>query len=501
MKRSVAVLGLDGMPWSYLKKLFNYGVMPYTKHLVQKSFNAVLEAYPPSTPPSWASIMTGVNPGKHGIFGFFHYDRKSWKQRLYTALDLEHPRVHEMLSMIGQKSIVFNPIPDYPIIPVSNAIIISNLFFTPKPLSTPHDAYKKYFKNEDPQKYTTAISCRILEDYVKVLEIYEEAIDIVLKDEYSLLWINLNIPDIFFHRCPEILHNDHILKGEFKVFGKLDKIVELLRENHDTLILVSDHGFSKYDMLVSVNDILIRHGLAKASSHQQTAEVGDYRIKEHLARVERPKEIKIPPTAYKLIKRLKITPLARWLLNIYKVITGSKVIVQTSKWINIKDSEAFIPDHYAFGVYIKDKAKLPAVMNILKRYSSIITVLNPYEFYEGPLIDRAPDIVVFPNFNAGYTLGGSNIIGSPVTKGKYYGHHPSGILIVSTDYARINLSETITVPNYIVGSLVLWLLNQPLPKTRDRFPVLDRELLNNSPEYNYAPKWKVLVKIYRRVRS
>jgi len=49
VKRSVAVLGLDGMPWSYLKKLFNYGAMPYTKHLVQKSFNAVLEAYPPST--------------------------------------------------------------------------------------------------------------------------------------------------------------------------------------------------------------------------------------------------------------------------------------------------------------------------------------------------------------------------------------------------------------------------------------------------------------------
>ena len=137
--------------------------------------------------------------------------------------------------MIGQKSMVFNLMSDYPIIPVSNAIIIRNLFFTPKHLSAPHDVYKKYFKNEDPQKCTTAISCRILEDYVKVLEIYEEAIDIVPKDEYSLLWINPKHTRHIFHRCPEILHNDYILKGEYKVFGKLDKIVELLRENHNAL--------------------------------------------------------------------------------------------------------------------------------------------------------------------------------------------------------------------------------------------------------------------------
>ena len=148
----VAVLGLDGLSWAYLEKMVNSGSV-HLKSMLNKSSKYVLDAYPPFTPPSWSSIMTGVNPGKHGVFGFAYMDRRRWRQRLYTSLDLEHPRVHEMLSMLGVSSVMINPIPRYPLIRVRGSIIVSQKGLSApktvwhpkhleryvKPLTEPHD--------------------------------------------------------------------------------------------------------------------------------------------------------------------------------------------------------------------------------------------------------------------------------------------------------------------------------------------------------------------------
>ncbi len=501
-KNRVAVLGLDAMPWHYLEKLFEYGVMPFMRSLVNNSFNATLEAYPPVTPPSWSSIMTGVNPGKHGIFGFFYYDRRSWKQRLYTSLDLEYPRVHEMLSMLGCKSIVFNPMPDYPLLPVSKAEIISNLFFTPKPVSSPSDAYKKYFGNENPQEYTTSLTCDVIRECCSVLDVYEKAIEVALKEDYSLLWINLNVPDIVFHRCLEVLDKKHLRKDENLLFSKLDKIIKLLRESNDSLVIVSDHGFSRYDKLVSINDILVTHGFAKSSSIRQVKEVGDYRrIHEEHTGARNLQVVKIPPRVYRLVKKFKLSILARTMLKLYEKISGKIVSVQTSRWIDIERSDAFMPDHCTFGIYLKNKNLVEKVKNILLKYKDYIKFFDSDKFYLGPFIERAPDIVVFPNYSAGYTLGDTNIIGSIVVSGNYQGHHPCGVLIVSSDLdtglsGRYN--ET-TLPNYVVATIVMGLLKKPLPKGRDKHPLVEKAFAGKVGELDYLSRWKLQKMMYKRI--
>src|SRR5918997_3578564 len=70
MKR-VLLLGLDGMTYNVLEPAFAAGHMPVFKALMDRSASGVLTStVPPYTPPGWTSIFTGVNPGKHGIFGF-----------------------------------------------------------------------------------------------------------------------------------------------------------------------------------------------------------------------------------------------------------------------------------------------------------------------------------------------------------------------------------------------------------------------------------------------
>lgn len=140
-RQRLAVLGLDGCSWEYLSKAINSGYMPTIKDIINNAkIKAYLRAFPPCTPSSWSSIMTGVNPGKHGIFDFMYFDKTKKKYRLANTLDLEHPRIHEIFSFNGLKSIVINPIPSYPLFKLKNIIQISHMFFTHKTIWTPTEA-------------------------------------------------------------------------------------------------------------------------------------------------------------------------------------------------------------------------------------------------------------------------------------------------------------------------------------------------------------------------
>ena len=495
-ERKLAVLGLDAMPLQYFNKLMNSGIMPYTRQIVWKSITLELEAYPPVTPPSWSSIMTGVNPGKHGIFGFFHYRKPDLNQRLYTSTDLKHPRIHEMLSIIGKKSIVFNPIPDYPIIPARNAVVISNLFFTPKPLSHPADAYKKYFGSDNPLEYTKDGSCGILDSYIKVIDLYLYAIEKAVNEEdHTLLWINLNAPDILFHRCPSILE-DKVVNGEQKIFSGIDRIIRLLDENYDSLIIVSDHGFSRYSGIVGVNDILVRHGFAKASSKEGLDDITSYRIREGLVQVDNRGQVKISPRLYALLKKTRLNKIARRMLRVYQRVTGKKMIVSTSKKVDPVESGALLPDHYAFGIYARDPRVIPRVREVLEEYSDYLTVLDPREFYSGPYVEDGQDIVLFPRFDKGYWIA-SNLIGAPILHGDYYAHHPHGVFILrASEFDNNTCSSGQSVPNHVVAQVALHLMKVPLPSDRDDAGCFEKELKDDAV-YNYTGKWNLMMRLMR----
>lgn len=67
----VLLLGLDGATFSVLNPAFQAGHLPHLKALLERGASGVLTStVPPYTPPGWTSIFTGVNPGRHGIFGF-----------------------------------------------------------------------------------------------------------------------------------------------------------------------------------------------------------------------------------------------------------------------------------------------------------------------------------------------------------------------------------------------------------------------------------------------
>jgi predicted AlkP superfamily phosphohydrolase/phosphomutase len=72
----VLVLGLDGATYDLLRPWFEQGELPNLRHLVERGATGELATViPPYTPVAWPSIMSGKNPGKHGVFDFMYRDR------------------------------------------------------------------------------------------------------------------------------------------------------------------------------------------------------------------------------------------------------------------------------------------------------------------------------------------------------------------------------------------------------------------------------------------
>jgi predicted AlkP superfamily phosphohydrolase/phosphomutase len=69
--RRVMVLGLDGATWTLLRRFAADGTMPRLASFLRKGCSAdLITQMPPVTATAWSSFVTGLNPGKHGVFEF-----------------------------------------------------------------------------------------------------------------------------------------------------------------------------------------------------------------------------------------------------------------------------------------------------------------------------------------------------------------------------------------------------------------------------------------------
>jgi len=82
----VLVIGVDGATFDLILPWTEEGKLPTFKRLINKGIWGVLRStFPPVSAPAWGSFMTGLNPGKHGIFGFAGYDAKDYPSSTYLS--------------------------------------------------------------------------------------------------------------------------------------------------------------------------------------------------------------------------------------------------------------------------------------------------------------------------------------------------------------------------------------------------------------------------------
>lgn len=84
--RRVIILGFDGMDHALTTRLMAEGRLPNLAKLAASgSFTPLATSIPPQSPVAWSSVITGLDPGAHGIFDFIHRDPETMLPYLSTT--------------------------------------------------------------------------------------------------------------------------------------------------------------------------------------------------------------------------------------------------------------------------------------------------------------------------------------------------------------------------------------------------------------------------------
>ncbi|MFQ5840177.1 MAG: alkaline phosphatase family protein [Candidatus Methylomirabilales bacterium] len=124
MARRVVLLGLDGATFDVLGPWAREGLLPHFARMMREGvWGDLTSTVPPTTPPAWATIVTGVNPGKHGIYDFRESPSLDPARPLISSRSLKAPTLWHLLNRHGKKVGVFNVPITFPPQPVDGFVI------------------------------------------------------------------------------------------------------------------------------------------------------------------------------------------------------------------------------------------------------------------------------------------------------------------------------------------------------------------------------------------
>ncbi|MCD6351070.1 MAG: alkaline phosphatase family protein [Armatimonadetes bacterium] len=99
-KLRLVVYGIDSADWQVMQPFLEAGDLPNLAELMERGSHGTLEStIPPITAVAWPAAFTGTNPGKHGLFYFFHL--RDGRVRAISNADRRKPALWEMLSEAG----------------------------------------------------------------------------------------------------------------------------------------------------------------------------------------------------------------------------------------------------------------------------------------------------------------------------------------------------------------------------------------------------------------
>ena len=487
MSKRVAVIGLDGMPWHVLNRLFEYNAMPNLKRIIKSSLRGILKStVPPWTPPAWTSIATGVNPGKHGIFSFVKLTN-DYNSRILNSGDVRYPRIYEMLALLGLKSVSINLPLTSPIAKIKGTTVISdwmspNLTFYPTSI-------KKYAKSYHP--YIISHLHKAPNYFHRLLNESSSRVDAVNAMMEELDW---DLFLVIYSEPDNIMHEDYrgLINNRNEIALRiLNKIDETIREAvrlSDLVLILSDHGFSEFNYLISVNTLLYNLGLAFKTWRGGSVE----KIVDHASGEKGAiKRIQVPVRLYGL---LSFKPLKLLLKRIFRLLSGRELRARLPG-VNIKDSTAFYLFQFR-GIWVKDKKLVDPLIRIIKNVEGIKNVWRREELFHGPYVSLAPHIVLSPDYDNSYQLHSSSIYPKLIMKTTVYDHHPHGIFIaygreVSPGWiGNVNCEDIVpTILNY---------LELPIPVDTDGKIIKE---VSTPPKkiryYNYLNHWRLVKHLHK----
>lgn len=373
-KEKVVVLGIDGVPFTLLNRFMDEGCMPNLSTLTKKgTFTSMTASIPDVSSTSWSTFMTGVNPGKHGIYGFTELQKNSYKWRFPNSGDIKSSTLWDIAGKNNKKSIVLNVPSTYPARKLNGILTAGFVALDLKKATYPESAYEYlkgigYKMDVDTQKARQS-SDALAKDIDKTFDIRKNAILHFLDNhEWDLFIGVITETDRLHHYLWNALQNKEHPQYNFFLdfYRKLDSFIgEMYHRTGDDIsfIILSDHGFTAIKKEVYINTWLKEKGYLKFRNEK-------------------------PETFEDMLEESKIFALdpARFYIHLKdKYIHGS---------VNGSEYDS-----------LRQKLKEELLSLVIDGEKAIKTVLFKEDIYHGSLYDNAPDLVALPY--EGYDLKGT----------------------------------------------------------------------------------------------
>lgn len=279
MGRKVLLVGLDGATFDVITPLCQEGVLPTLSRLMSEgAWGELRSTIPPTTAPAFASLLTGCNPGKHGVFDFYSRQSDGYNPLPANGSTIKAETIPQILSRHQRRVGTINVPMSYPPTP-TNGFVVTGMMTPPGAKFTyPPDLQAELeamdYRIELDRWYRRGDELETLEGIFSVLRVQEQATrHLMMHREWELLAVVLRATDLaqhYFWRFMDRDHPDHTT-DEGAAFGGLvsqvyqacDAALARLIETagpDTTTIVFSDHGFGRETKMVHLSNWLNRIG-------------------------------------------------------------------------------------------------------------------------------------------------------------------------------------------------------------------------------------------------
>ncbi|MGH2808902.1 MAG: alkaline phosphatase family protein [Actinomycetota bacterium] len=447
MSVKAAMIGLDGAAWHLVDPLIDDGHMPNLATLRASGGGGVLDSTIPTyTPPAWTSAATGVNPGRHGIYGFLEGNAQNEGLVLVHSGKIRASTIWEIANAQGAKVGVYNLPLTYPPRELDGWMVSGMMtpgygerlkgFAFPRPveeriLQWVPDYVLDISPNWETDWKDASLCKRIVDSLAQRRLVLEK---LLTEDTPDVLFAVLEAPDRLQHvyyrymdpadEMYDSAAGKEIRPEIVKCFAAMDDIVGLVAEHADDGVIVcSDHGFTAWEFSVHTNALLQQWGYLKIKPAARAMQTGPARAMVPLA-----KRVLPAKTARKA--KGKTFAAVDW----SKTKAFASPIPQQGIFINIAGRERFgiVPESEVQG--LKD--------DIARRFESLTgpegkpvtdRVWRSEEVFHGDALDGAPDLLPVLR-NHRFELDDELFHKEPFTDLAHLPrgvHHPDGIVVVS----------------------------------------------------------------------
>ena len=436
-KSRVAVIGLDGVPYDLIGHLVNTGKMPALAAILKEGgAGKMRSSIPPVSSVAWTTFMTGVNPGKHGIFGFIDLKDHSYDPYFPNFSHIKSPPLWDLIAAHKKRTIAINIPQTYPAREINGVLISGFVAINLQKAVYPPSIYPKL----------TEMDYRIDVNYEEAAEKKEEFFTDLFytlkkRGEALRYFLNNEQWDLFIGVFTGTDRLHHYFWSEYEnpqgeyhqkfidYYTHLDTIIGELVDSlpkHCHLLIMADHGFCNLQEEFFPNTWLKEKGYLKLK--------------------------KDPPSSL-----ADIHPDTKaFILDPGRVYINLKGRMPSGCVEPGKEYEALREEltEGLMGIRYPSAPSTPIIEQIFRKE----------EIFSGPYLNRAPDLVL--HGLPGYDIKGSMSKESLFGKGKFTGMqtYPDAFL-----YLRgANLNDNHGIVD--LAPSILHLLNIPLPSHFDSKP-------------------------------